>query len=604
MPRWHASCVLRLSSTLAALLAATACSAQSRHGQPITAERTDGNPTYGVLANAPRSRIVQPGVLELQFTTLGQTPPAVVHFGINSLDEELDYPRFRDSAGESANQMSKEHLVRYDFRALLAKMPNTPFEPRICWRAEVYVPGLRSVRFVEGRAYFDPKTLGDTVNVTVGPMVCNVAPDSAVIVFETDRDAKGSVTMGERRFGDDTARRRHEIRVDGLAPGSTCTYRVQAGDTLVRPYSFVTAPKPGADQVRFVTLVDSREGYGGGLRNAHGVDGFALRALTAHAYHRRADFILAAGDLINGYTGSSEEFRMELDGFRRAVAPVAARIPVYTSMGNHEALFDLVRAPTGAAVRVDQDGDQSAEAVFGAFFCNPENGLADEGPGTPTYRENVYVIDRGCVRLIVLNNNYWWSADPWTMGGNLEGFVMARQMAWLREQIAAADKEPAVRHVFVAAQEPPFPNGGHAADAMWWNGGDTNLDKKVGSGDIDIVGNRNELWEIIAGSAKTVAFICGDEHAYARMLVTKDTPIGPRHKPGGGQVEFKHPVWQVTSGGAGAPWYDKQLDLPWSAALAAHSTLPHYAMFEVDGAAVDLLVFSENGQLLDRAKLR
>ena len=222
----------------------------------------------------------------------------------------------------------------------------------------------------------------------------------------------------------------------------------------------------------------------------------------------------------------------------------------------------------------------------------------------PSYRENVYVIDRGPLRVLVLNNNYWWSADPHTLGGNLEGFIMAKQMAWLREQIAAADKDAAVSHLFVAAQEPPFPNGGHSGDAMWWNGGDTNLDKKVDRDDIDIVGNRNELWEIIASSPKTVAFICGDEHAYARMLVRADTPIGPRHKPGGGQATFKHPVWQVTSGGAGAPWYDKQLNLPWSQALAAHSTLPHYALFDVEGATVKLLVYGETGQLLDQATLR
>jgi hypothetical protein len=177
-------------------------------------------------------------------------------------------------------------------------------------------------------------------------------------------------------------------------------------------------------------------------------------------------------------------------------------------------------------------------------------------------------------------------------------------MRWLREQVAAAEADPGIRHLFFAAQEPPFPNGGHTQDAMWYRGGDTNRDGKVDEADIDIVGNRNTLWEIVAGSAKTVAFITGDEHAYSRLLVRPETPVGHRRNLEGREVVFRHPVWQVTSGGAGAPWYDKELDLPWSGDLKAHSTQPHYALFRIDGAAVKLEVYAQTGQRIDAAVLR
>ena len=194
--------------------------------------------------------------------------------------------------------------------------------------------------------------------------------------------------------------------------------------------------------------------------------------------------------------------------------------------------------------------------------------------------------------------------DPHKVGGNLEGHIMARQIEWLRAEVARADKDPAIRHLFFVAQEPPFPNGGHTNDAMWYRGGDTNRDRKIDADDIDIVGNRNTMWEIIAASPKTVAFITGDEHAYSRLRIDDTTPVGHKRKTDGTDATFRHPVWQVTAGGAGAPWYDKELDLPWSVALAAHSTQPHYAWFDVEDGRVKLEVYSQTGQLIDAVVLK
>lgn len=69
-------------------------------------------------------------------------------------------------------------------------------------------------------------------------------------------------------------------------------------------------------------------------------------------------------------------------------------------------------------------------------------------------------------------------------------------------------------------------------------------------------------------------------------------------------VEFANAVWQVTSGGAGAPFYDKELDLPWSGELRAHSTQPHYAFFRINGDDVLLEAYSKTGQKIDEAVLR
>jgi hypothetical protein len=554
--------------------------------------------TYEFLVGRAESRITEPGVLEVTFETAEPTPPGVVYFGINDIAEHLDYPRYRKKAVEpgEVHEMRRRHVVRIPFLRLLQSMPNTQFEPRICWRAEVYLPRKRTSRYVEGRQYFDPETLGDTVNVTMGPFVEQITTTSVLVTFETDREAFGRVVIGDRKIISAPSRR-HAIVVGKLQPDTVYRYQVQAGNTPVRPYSFKTA---GSGTFTFAAMSDSREGVGGGMRNAYGVNAFSLYAMASDAYFRGAAFILFPGDLIDGYTTSTDDFRNQLNSFRRILGPVHARIPVYEGMGNHEALLDVWA--NGAVL--DKSGADSAEAVFADLFSNPRNGPENEGDGTPPYAENVYYFDRAGARFFVLNNNYWYSANPHRDGGNLEGYFLPRQIDWLREQIAKADRDPGVNTLFFVAQEPPFPNGGHTGDAMWYRGGDTNKDGKVDKADVDIVENRNVVWELISSSPKSVAFITGDEHAYSRILIRPDTPVGHKRKPNGGVAVFRHQVWQITTGGAGAPWYDKELDLPWSGELAAHSTQPHYAMFEVVGERVNLAAYGQTGEKIDSCQLR
>lgn len=561
------------------------------------AEQPTRTRTYGLLAGAPQSRIVSPGMLEIELETESPTPPILVYYGVNTMDEELDFPRFRKSQREPGEftALKTGHKVRVDFRSLWRSISETPAESRICWRAEIYVPKLASSRFVEGRCYFDPETLGDTPNIVLGPFIEQVTKQSAIVTFETDRAVSGIVEVGDATVkGPESTR--HMIPIRGLQSGRKYAYRVHAGRTITRPYAFRTASD---GDFSFAAMVDSREGVGGGMRSAAGTNALALRELASHAYHHGASFILFAGDLINGYTTSETDFRHQLNAFRYALGPIHARMPIFESMGNHEALIDLL---AGGGMR-DKPGNSSAEVVFGQLFTNPQNGPQDEGPNTPPYRENVYTFDYGRARFIVLNNNYWFSRFPQRDGGNLEGFIMARQMAWLRDQVARADADPKVDVIFYAAQEPPFPNGGHTQDAMWYHGGDTNGDGEVNDKDLPIVENRNEMWEIIAGSRKSVAFITGDEHAYSRLLVTDATPVGHKRKPGGVTARFRWPVWQITTGGAGAPWYDRETNLPWSDEVAVHSTQTHYTMFHVSRGEVTVEVFSDTGQVIDEAKL-
>lgn len=575
------------------------CWGASRVGQPVQAPK-NGKPaeaSYGFLKGQPQVRFTKDGEFEITFETSEPTPPAVVYGGISDITEELDYNRYRSFFAEDkkSQELRTQHTVKVNVRELTRQMYNTKYEPRITWRAEVYLPKKQSSRFFEGRVYFDPKTFGDTVNVPFGPFVEQVTTQSAVIYFETDRPTRGQVAINGKTFPEDGETTQHQVLVSGLEPGKSYEYHVTAGPTKVRPYSFRT---DDGESFQFAAMVDCREGVGGGMINNYGVNADSMTHLVTDCYRRGADLILFAGDLINGYTTDQDDFVNMINSFRSIMGPVQAHIPVYEGMGNHEVLADAWDVK-GKRVRIDKGEGRGAEELFAALFCNPENGPEPEHPQAPTYKENVYAITQGHSRIIMLNNNYWWSSDPHKYGGNLEGLVLPKQLAWFKQQIAEADADPNIHTIFVAAQEPAFPNGGHTNDAMWWAGGDTNRDGKVDDKDAKIVQNRNELWETMASTPKMVAFITGDEHAYARLYVDDNTSVGIKTKSDGSTAVFKHPVWQVTSGGAGAPWYDKQINLPWSPNLVRHSTQPHYAYFDVQPDSVKLEAYSQTGERLD-----
>lgn len=591
---------MRLQScSLIGLLLISSVSARTKVGQPVTPPDAPLREfIYGFLKGQPETRFIGGSKFEITFETAEPTPPGMVYGGINDITEELDYQRYRSFFPEDRESTAPrtKHRIVVDVKQVTRYMANTPYEPRVTWRAEVFLPAKNSARFIEGRVYFDPMNFGDTVNIPYGPFIEQVTSSTAVVFFETDRPTTSSVTANGRTYSSDGQTTEHQVLLTGLKPNTEYKYHVTAGKTVMRPYSFHTG---GDGSFEFAAMVDCREGVGGGMMNNYGVNSEALHHLVTDCYRRGADLILFAGDLINGYTTDYDDFLNQINSFRLTMNPVHARIPVYEGMGNHEVLANGYDTGERYGTRIDKPGDESAEALFGHLFANPENGPDPEHPSAPTYKENVYSFDRGATRFIMLNNNYWWSSNPHEYGGNLEGLVLPKQMEWLRGQIADAAVNPAIKTIFVAAQEPAYPNGGHTNDAMWWAGGDTNRDGTVDEKDAQIVENRNEMWEIISSTPKTVAFITGDEHAYCRLYIDDQTSVGVKTKRDGTTAVFKHPVWQVTSGGAGAPWYDKELGLPWSENLVLHSTQPHYAFFRVDGDNVKLEAYSQTGEQID-----
>ena len=168
---------------------------------------------------------------------------------------------------------------------------------------------------------------------------------------------------------------------------------------------------------------------------------------------------------------------------------------------------------------------------------------------------------------------------------------MPNQMEWLENELSAAQRDLHVDWVFIILHEPPFPNGGHVKDAMYWGTpGSGELggfnDKTVPYGDV--IDMRNRFWKIVSSKSKVLAVLCGDEHNYSRTLI--DSSINP---------DFKFPVWQIISGGCGAPYYVQDKSVPWVDKVKAFTIDKHFCLFSIEGTSVGLDVYNDSSQLLD-----
>ena len=192
---------------------------------------------------------------------------------------------------------------------------------------------------------------------------------------------------------------------------------------------------------------------------------------------------------------------------------------------------------------------------------------------------------------------------------------MPDQLEWIVRQIREGDRDTTVEAVLLFAQEPVFPNGGHVGDAMWY-GGNNNVRAYTDHGgrlipeEDGIIEVRNKLWRAVSSSKKVAAVLTSDEHGYHRTLIDQQTPVGimADDADGDGKLEqvspnpaFIYPTWQITSGGAGAPYYAQE-QAPWSDDVAVYSSQYNYTLFRFKDGKMQLEVYNHNGQRIDYVK--
>ncbi|GAB4341299.1 MAG: hypothetical protein Kow0037_27770 [Calditrichia bacterium] len=464
------------------------------------------------------------------------------------------------------------------------------------------------------------------LSLTDGPQINRVTsdhPDWLVVAFETDQPARGWVEIRNgAAYPSAKIGRTHEVTVSGLKPATRYAYRVCAaagGDTLRTPwFYFTSAPAKSESKIVFGYTGDGRAGDGGGEQNYLGVNLKTLQQIGAAMHRKGAKFMLFNGDMISGYTTYSEDFTIQFRAFKYALLGFWLQKPVYCSIGNHEALLHSFDDGSRWGLGMDKwpYETESVEATFGKEFVFPLNG-PEAYPDMPTYKENVYSFTYGNVKVIVFNNNYWWTSHNHLpkIGGSPEGYILPNQMEWIRRQLDEAEEDPHIRHVLLMGHEPFFPNGGHVKDALWYKGDNRPRAYRAENGKVipfekGIIELRNDFFRMIAEHPKVAAVLSSDEHAYHRTLLNRKTPIGlfPEDDLNGNGIlddgsfsamkDLPRPIWFIVSGGGGAPYYTQQ-KTPWSPFVKTFSSDFNYILFTSDGDRLSMQVFNLTGQLLD-----
>lgn len=544
----------------------------------------------------------------------------VLHYGFIKLgDGKYVYPLFCTRPVPIVNNKAYIDITKLDGR-----------HDFVDWKSKGFgILGYRVMRedgliVYDGKISFrgtGPFQVGATI--IAGPFVNCVTQDSVIISFDTNMELPATVILDNNGgTWESKSARIHEVSVTGLKPDQTYKYTVQVAD-YAESYQFKTAPLAGARKpFVFSYASDARAGVGGGERNIDGMNAYILKKVMAVNEHYKAVFFQFTGDLADGYRTSEQATWGQLQNWRRCIEPVAHYTPVYTGMGNHEALLHIFDDKSNYGVQIDKfpfDTD-SAEACFAKLVVNPANGPASEdgavydpdpnGTDFPTYQENVFYYTYDNVCMIVLNTDYWFSPSQGKdsqFSGNLHGYIMDQQMRWLEQVLNKMEQDPNIDLVFATAHTPLFPNGGHKKDSMWYYG-DNSVRPIVAGKPIakGIIERRDELATMLMKSSKFIAFLAGDEHNYCRFLLTNKAQIYPDNWQSEKitQASYFRDMWQITNGAAGAP-YAAQEVLPWTDHVQYFTVQYSVVLFFVDGKKVRMEVINPDTlDILDSAILK
>ena len=545
-----------------------------------------------LLQSEPVVTLEPSGEATIECETVIPTQSGTLYLGLPNEEIALDWPIYNASQPIREERARLNHAGRvdvgeYDTRSAAQMLLEGG---TMAYRLELFDTRKRAAQFIDRHFCFrvEHDEFRKAPAILEGPFLSQMNVDSGIIWWVTDTPASGEVRLigGATTASENGPANRHVARLNGLSPNTKYRYQVVSktsdGEARSRTYSLKTSP--ATPEFSFVFTCDGRTGgLGGGDTALEGINGVSARALAIQMARHVPHLLIFTGDLINGYTTREDDFRAQLRSWKRIYGPLWHDIPVYTGIGNHESLIDVLEDGT----QLDKQGQQSAEAVFASEFVHPMNGPEPERPGLPPYKGSVYSFDYAGCHFTQLNSDYWYSSRPQQHPGNSFGRLLPKQLDWFESDLKAA-RSAGARHIFVFVHEPAFPNGGHVQDSLW------------GGGDAEGVKARDRFWTI-AAQAGTSAVFSGHEHNYSRTLIDSKTPV---HRDGAANPDFVKPTWQITQGAAGAPFYPQDFTAPWTKNVkkfVAHTW--SYCLVQVRGPRVSLETYSYTGELLDQAQL-
>ena len=518
----------------------------------------------------------------LEFTTSRKVSEIMVEYGIAE-SEKIKRPTFTEKITKKLDKEKNNHKININLDKL-----NINEETLVNFRihADKIPYGEKFKVKKENNGY---KLLP---YIKEGPFVDQIAKNSAIISWETNIPTTSEIKVGNLSFFEEEKTKNHEIKIQGLNPETKYNYNIinNANNSNYKwQYESSFKTESNDNKFSFAFMGDGRaEDAEAGLEvYADSFNYDTTTNLFIDAYNRKSDFVIFGGDLIDGYTNKVEDYRFQLESWKNASEIVGSKMPIYEIMGNHEAVYTAFDDGSQYGLQFDKKGKNSAEAIFADEFVNPINGPKKEHNTAPSYNENAYYFDYDNARFIIMNTNYWWSSSPEKYGGNLEGYILDNQMKWVKDKIAEAENNDNIDHIIPVLHEPAFPNGGHIDDTMWYNG-----QKEY------VLNMRDELIKTLTESEKTNILLGSDEHNYQRLLLTEDTPVYANMM----SDDYSGHLWQITSGGAGAPKYDREYG-PWGSYLKEFKAKENYVKVDINGKELSIKAIDNKGNILDEKVL-
>ncbi len=444
-----------------------------------------------------------------------------------------------------------------------------------------------------------------------GPFVGNLEEERVVIWFTTNHPCSASVFIdgieytSKSKSTNMAGSRVHEIQLEGLSPGTTYSYELRFGP-YAEHYSFTTAPLSGSRKPFSFAFTSNSQGVlGGGEWDLFGVNATSLKRVSALATHNKVAFFQFSGNLIKGFTENPDIALQQYRNWKKTMGILGHQTPIYTGMGNHEAVEMVFSDGSKYGLAVDNYpfAIASAEAVFADQLVNPGNGPSSEDnfkldpyplkDDFPKYTDQVYSYRYDNIAVLVLNSNYWSAHSAKALhqiGGNPPGYIMDNQLEWIRSTLSKLDRDQDIDHVIVVVNSPIFPI---TDEKGMWNNGYHYLSPVV-SAEVavtNLLERRDELLDVLINQNKKVALLLtSTEIGYARLKISPQMPLyTDNYKEK--KLKLSRSLWQISCGLLPkSPFLNEEY--PWSGSIVKSSRQTAVVFIQVDGENLSVKVLN------------
>lgn len=270
----------------------------------------------------------------------------------------------------------------------------------------------------------------------------------------------------------------------------------------------------------------------------HGVNSEIVKKVLSQVKRLtpQPEFAILPGDLTEG-SKSYSTVQDQLDYFKEIITQYYPVEFYYPGIGNHE-------------MRAGEGGEKAFSKTFGEFEANFLEG----------YHRTSYYFDTGDTRFFMLNSDHPEEKHK----------ITGDQLTWLKDNI-----DPGKKHNIFLMHEPPYPTGAEAGNS---------LDRYPAA--------RDEFWRVVDKTPGAIVF-CGHEHNYSRRLIDSSF----NEKIGKKSYKFKNEIYQIITGGFGAPLYTKYT----SKKNMIIPPIPqyHFTVIDIDDRGVNIQAINIDGEVID-----